>query len=556
MSAPCPVRPWTHLRRWGWCLVLIALLAAGGAGPTAAQRFLPDDPLWTDPDRMDMPFPEPRPANQGRVGPVEFVRRMFRRDGGDPPPAANVNTVQGVPNSSWYTNRHYRDPMSKAELRRGPNASPGPAAQGPWRIEGVREGPLPRATLRDSSGRRFELLLDAADHPEMATGAAMIGSRLLHALGYNVPHYWLRTIRPDRLVPASDTSVTQAGIDSLLARAPGQGGGTYRAVVSRIPDVERRIGPFRFYGRRSDDGNDVFPHEDRRELRALRVVSAWIHHSMLRRRHTLDVGVRADGRRFIRHYLTDLHLTLGSAGAEPKPPWSGHEYLLELDQVLERIATIGLSGGDWAETVVPAWPGVGHFESGGFAPRQWRPEWPNPAFLRCTAADAFWAAKKIRHLSRDDLAAIVSSADYSSPATTNYMMQTLLLRRNAIARAYLDWGGGLARVAVEGGRLTFRDLPARYGYEADSLRRTVTWHVFKNRENGVGQRLGRSRTSRETVPIPPSRARFLRVRLQSGEGQETRVFLRRRGTPVGSLPPMSMPYEVVGIERRGRPADP
>ena len=350
-------------------------------------------------------------------------------------------------------------------------------------------------------------------------------------------------------------SVTQAGIDSLLARAAGQGDGTYRGVVSRIPDVERRIGPFRFYGRRADDGNDVFPHEDRRELRALRVVSAWIHHSMLRRRHTLDVGVRDEGRRFVRHYLTDLHLTLGSAGAEPKPPWSGHEYLLELDQVLERIATIGLSGGDWAETVVPAWPGVGHFESGGFAPRQWRPEWPNPAFLRCTAADAFWAAKKIRHLSRDDLAAIVSTADYSSPATTNYMMQTLLLRRNAIARAYLGWGGGLARVAVEDGRLTFRDLPARYGYEADSLRRTVTWHVFKNRENGVGQRLGRSRTSRETIPIPPSRARFLRVRLQSGEGQETRVFLRRRGTPVGSLPPMSLPYEVVGIERRGRPAD-
>ncbi|MFB6249189.1 MAG: hypothetical protein ABEL97_11535 [Salinibacter sp.] len=556
MRATDPLRPWTPLRSWWGRIVLsVLLLAAGGVGPAAAQRFLSDDPLWTDPDRMDMPFPEPRPADQRRVGPVEFVQRMFRGNGGTPPPAANVNTVQGVPNSSWYTNRHYRDPMSEADLRRGPDAIPGPTAKGPWRVQEVREGSLPRAVVRDSTGRRFHLLLDAADHPELATGAAMVGSRLLYALGYNVPHYWLRTIRPARLVPGPEARLTPASIDRLLARAPRRADSTYRVVLSRIPDVERRIGPFRFYGRRTDDANDVFPHQNRRELRALRVVSAWIHHSMIRPRHTLDVGVRERDRRFVRHYLTDLYLTLGSAGTEPKPPWSGHERLLELDQVLERVATIGLSGGDWAETVVPEWPGVGHFEADGFRPRQWRPAWPNPAFLRCTAADAFWAAKKIRHFSRGDLAAIVSAADYSSPATMNYMVQTLMLRRNAIARAYLQWGGGLARFAVEGRRLTFRDLPARYGHEPDSLRRTVTWHVFKNQENRVGRQLARTRTSQEAIPIPPSRASFLRVRLQSGEGRETRVFLRRRPSPVVSLPPRGMFYEVVGIERRGRPVD-
>ena len=556
MSVPCPGRSWSPLRCWGGGVVLLVLLAAGAAGPAAAQRFLPDDPLWSDPDRMDMPFPEPRPADEGSVGPVEFVRRMFRGDGRrDPRPAANVNTVQGVPNSSWYTNRHYRAPMSEAALRRGPNRTPGPARRAPWRIEDVREGDLPRAVMRDSTGRRFALLFDAPAHPELATGAAMVGSRLLHALGYNVPHYWLRTVRRSRLVPAPESTVTPAGIDSLLARAPRRADSTYRVLVSRMPDAARRIGPFRFRGRRPDDANDVFPHEDRRELRALRVVSAWMHHSMIRRRHTLDVGVREEGRRFVRHYLTDLHLTLGSAGAEPKPPWSGHEHLLEFDQVLERIATIGLSGGDWAETVVPDWPGVGHLESGGFDPRQWRPEWPNPAFLRCTAADAFWAAKKIRHFSRGDLAAIVSTADYSSPATVNYMVQTLMLRRNAIARAYLGWGGGLARFAVEGGRLTFRDLPAHYGLAPDSLRRRVTWHVFRNDEDRLGARLGRSTTSREAVPLPPSRARFLRVRLQSGEESETRVFLRRRAPAGMSLLSAGASYEVVGIERRGRPAD-
>jgi hypothetical protein len=536
-------------------LFLIGLLTTGITAPAGAQRFLPDDPLWSDPDRMDMPFPEPQSA-EGGGGPVEFVRRMFRMSTVEASPAVNVNTVEGVPNSTWYTNRHFHAPMSPEQLRRGPNASPGPSLDGAWRVDEFRAGALPGATVRDSTGRRFRLLMDASAHPELATGAAMVSSRLLHALGYNVPQYWLRSIDRDRLTPGADTAVTAAAIDSLFRRAPRRAGSTYRVLLSRIPDVERRIGPFSFRGSRVDDANDVFPHEHRRELRALRVVAAWIHHSMIRRRHTLDVGVREDNRRFVRHYLTDLHLTLGSAGADPKPRWSGHEHLLELDQVIQRIATVGLSGGDWADTVVPDWPGVGHFESGGFVPQTWRPEWPNPAFRRATPADAFWAAKKIRHLSRSDIAAIVKAADYSSPATENYIIQTLLLRRNAIGRAYLPWGGGLGRFDIEGEQLHFRDFLAHHRYAADSLTRTVTWHVFDNQENEVGRRLTRVTTEEEAIPVPPSRAAFLRVRLQSGKGGETRVFLRRTISQTTALPPMSMPYEVVGVERSGSVTDP
>jgi len=536
------------LSRWVG-LVLVGLLATGLTLPATAQRFLPDDPLWSDPDRMDMPFPEPHP-DDARSGPVEFVRRMFTFSEGPLTPAVNVNTVEGVPNSSWYTNRHYHAPMSVDELRRGPNRTPGPS-EGPWRVETFRDGRLPGATVQDSTGRRFRLLMDAKAHPELATGAAMVGSRLLYALGYNVPQYWLRSVDRDRLIPGADTTVTAAEIDSVLARAPRQGEDTYRVLVSRIPNVERRIGPFSFRGSREDDANDVFPHQHRRELRALRVVAAWIHHSMIRPRHTLDVGVREGSRQFVRHYLTDLHLALGSAGAEPKPRWSGHEHLLELDQVVQRIATVGLSGGDWAGTVVPDWPGVGHFESSGFVPRTWRPEWPNPAFRQMTPADAFWAAKKIRNVSRADLAAVVEAADYSSAATRNYMIQTLLLRRNAIGRAYLPWGGGLDRFRVRHGELHFRDVLVHHGYIPASPRRTVTWHVFHNRENRVGRRITHSQTRGDSIPIPATRAAFLRARVHTGPQEATYVFLRRTISQTASLPPMHMPYEVVGIERVG-----
>jgi hypothetical protein len=551
-SALLPVGP---ARSSGWLFLVAFVLAVGAGSPAVAQRFLPDDPLWRDPDTMDMPLPAPRSA--GEMGPLAFLSRTFGVRGGDAEPAVNVNTVGGVPNSSWYTNRHYRHSLSLAELRRGPNTEPGPVMAAPWRVLEVgRDGALPRAVVRDSTGRRFRLLFDPAAYPEMATGAAMIGSRVLYALGYNVPQHWLRRIGPDQLTPVAADSVTGGDVDSLLALTSRRSDQTYRVLATRIPGVVRRVGPFRFRGTRPDDANDVFPHEHRRELRGLRVVSAWIHHSKIRPRHTLDVGVEEDGRRFVRHYLTDLHLTLGSAGAAPKPPWSGHEYVLEWERVLQRVATLGLSGGDWAENETPAWPALGHFEAEGFNPRGWRPEWPNPAFQRCTPADAFWAAKQVRHLSRADLAAIVGTAEYSSPSVTNHVTLALVRRRNAIARAYLHWAGGLDRFRVRDGRLHFQDLRARYGLAPDSVRRAVTWDVFDNQRGEAGDRLVRTQSARESIALPASRAAFLRATLRTPGYGRTRVFLRRTGavpaaSASGAGGARAAAYEVVGVERTG-----
>jgi hypothetical protein len=313
----------------------------------------------------------------------------------------------------------------------------------------------------------------------------------------------------------------------------------------------RRIGPFQFRGTRPDDPNDVFPHEDRRDLRGLRVFCAWLHHSKIRSHHTLDVGIEEDGHRFVRHYLTDLHLTLGSAGASPKPPWSGHEYVLELDRVVERVATLGLSGGDWTRADPPDWPALGHFGAGDFDPRAWRPEWPNPAFQRADASDAFWAAKQVRRFSRADLEAIVGTAQYSSPPVANYVVLSLLQRRNAIAQAYLRWGGGLDRFAVRQGRLTFADLPARYGFAPDTLRRAVTWHVYHNDRERVGDQLTASWSRAESVPLPASDAAFLRVMLRTPGVGTTWVYLRRTWSGPAATAVRRHNYEVVGVERTG-----
>lgn len=533
------------------CLILLLTgIAVGGGLPAVAQRFLPDDPLWHDPDRMDMPLPEAKPAATG-IRPLEFLRRSVQGAEDAPVPAKNVNTVGGVPNSSWYTNRHYRYPMSRAALRRGPNREPGPSRGAPWRVLKLpADGALPTAIVRDSTGRRFRVLFDAPAHPEMATGAAMISSRLLHALGYNVPQHWLRRIRAEQVVPTPDSGVTQTLVDSLFSAAAQRPDGSYRALVTRIPNVERRIGPFRFEGTRPDDANDVFPHEDRRELRGLRLIAAWIQHSKLRPRHTLDVGVRVEGRRFVRHYLTDLHLTLGSGGAVPKSRWSGHEHVLELDRVFERIGTLGLSGGEWAETTLPDEPAVGHFSADGFNPSTWRPEWPNPAFRRAGPADAFWAAKQVRHFSREDLKAIVATAEYSSDDASEYVLRTLLKRRDAIGRAYLDWGGGLDRFEIQSGRLGFEDLRADYGLAPDTLRRTVTWRAYDNQKDEVSPALTQTESRRESVPLPDYSVPYLRATLAVPQVGTTYVYVRQtkqgRASPGGT-----MRRRVVGVDRTG-----
>ena len=53
--------------------------------------------------------------------------------------------------------------------------------------------------------------------------------------------------------------------------------GSMRATASRYVDGEP-VGPFRYYGTRTDDPNDVIDHEQRRELRGLRLFAAWLNH--------------------------------------------------------------------------------------------------------------------------------------------------------------------------------------------------------------------------------------------------------------------------------------
>ena len=96
----------------------------------ASPKFYADDPVWIERDTQDASSIKPLEVDL-------FVDLTTNIVAGQETPvsrrAANVNTVDEVPNSSWFTNRLGYRPMSPEEIAKGPNTTNGPAA-GAWTI--------------------------------------------------------------------------------------------------------------------------------------------------------------------------------------------------------------------------------------------------------------------------------------------------------------------------------------------------------------------------------------------------------------------------------------
>lgn len=529
--------------RLGIALVWGFVIAGVLASPAHGQRFLADDPLWEDPDRLDMPVPAPQTGAES----VRFLTNTFAESRGPDGPAMNVNTLGEVPNSSWYQNRHYAHRMSRRALHEGPTRG-NPAPAPPYHVVGVRSvQPVLDVEIRDARDVSFTLRFDPPGHAAMSTGAALVANRAYYALGYNVPSMHPVTFGSDDLRVDSVSATDESRFWDALEAAPTVAPGTYRAAAYRIPEtVVQRLGPFRFAGTRPDDGNDVFPHQRRRELRGLHVAAAWLNHTGIRASRTLDVAVRVEGRTFVRHYITSTFEALGSARGGPKEPWMGREYLVEINPVLLRMGTLGLSGGDWVNLEYPAVDAVGRFGARQFKPDRWRPEHPNPAFSQRDSADTFWMARQIADFTDAEIRSLVSAAAYPEQTTEDYITTVLSRRRDSIATAYLGYGGGLDRFYVSDEALHFTDLIVRYLPRRAPLLRTVRWHRFSNEENRVTTDLGFFPVTDTAVPLPGGNAPYLRARIATPAKGYTDVYLRLQA---GSPAAPRARYEVVGIER-------
>ena len=104
----------------------------------------------------------------------------------------NVNTLDEVPDSSWFTNRHGTRRMTIEELARGANLDGPPGTDEEWTvIKGKSQGITPGFQIIDAKGNRYVIKLDPVKVPELSSAAEAIASKIHYAAGYNVPQNYI-----------------------------------------------------------------------------------------------------------------------------------------------------------------------------------------------------------------------------------------------------------------------------------------------------------------------------------------------------------------------------
>jgi hypothetical protein len=537
-------------------LAVIGLAIGLATNHAAAQTFYPDDPLPREPT----PLPAPDPGRRNLSVLLEAAAATFGRPGERHPgngviAAQGVNTLGEVLDGAWYVNRHGRTRMSAEELRRGSGNDQPPSTTGPWHVLLLKNDDVrPTIVFRDENNRVYRLRFDSRGAPELATGAEMISSRFFHALGYHVPETYLAMVDRERLVVETNaTEVTSnAGvrpllsrqIDRLLAGVERRTDGRYRATVLKVPtEAISLVGPYQLFGTRSDDPNDIVPHEHRRDLRGLYVFAAWLNHTHMDALHTFDIVAQREGEPpYIRHYLLDFMATLGSGLSGQKAVWEGHDPVYGQKTTLQNIAGFGLYTPAWMRASYPDLPAVGRLESETFEPGTWTPLYDLAPFANRLPDDTFWAARQVMAFTDDDIRAIVQVAQYSNPAVDRWIADCLIDRRNRIGRVYLTRVLPLDDIAVRGTELAYVDLAAQYKF-AEPRPFRVDWAMFDNKAGKPAALLATT----EGHQIPPE---------ASGvpDGSYVLAHIRMDGTSAGTAVNVVLRREtsglrVVGIDR-------
>lgn len=527
---------------------LVTMLIVAGTLPAGQERsgprFYSDDPIARAPDTQDASKAQPRDLALYYDAIINLFGRPGKQEVGR---AASVNTIDEVPDSSWFTNRIGTRSMTADEMMRGPNDDRGPAP-GALTVTRKSGGVSPGFTITDARGQRYFIKFDPPGYPELGTASEVIVTRLFHAIGYFVPQASLSTLRSQDLVIAPDAQVRTVGggrrpmrrsdIDEQLRQAHRNPDGTYRVVAGEaLPGTP--LEGFKYEGTRSDDPNDVIPHEDRRELRGLRVFSAWVNHTDAKAINSLDTLVTEGGRGYIRHHLIDFNAALGSAGIGPRDRRDGYEYVAETGPALPALPAFGFVIRPWMTIRYPTYRGVGRFESARFVPEQWRPRVPNPAYVRSRPDDTFWAARKLMAMSDELIRAAVRTGQLSDPAAEKYLTDALIERRNKIGRAWLTAVNPIVDPALAAdGTLTFGNAAVTHGFAAAPGGYATVWHSYDNssgRTTRLGEAAAASARMRPAFSIP-SDASFIRVDLRatapptpslSAWGEPVHAYFRR-----------------------------
>jgi hypothetical protein len=546
-------------RRWAAAAAVGGLcIAAESPTRSAQQQFFPDEPVWVDDDRaFDASNVVPLEDTNG----YDFVVNTFAKPGERRDVRAlNVNTVDEVPDSSWFTNRIGRRDLSVAEVVKGPDRVADVTFEG-WVVSGGKStGVQPGFRMTDPGGQLYQIEVDPPSNPELASSAEIIGTAFYHAIGFNTVEVYRAELDRAALVISERATIRdplngkrrrlrKSDLDAVFERAARGSNGRYRVLVSRFA-TGKPLGNFRYYSTRPDDPNDIVPHEHRRELRGARVFGAWLNHDDSRGINSLDMLETTDGRAWLKHYMFDFGSILGSATIFAQRHRAGNEYIYEARPGWLTLATLGFYARPWMLIDYPEVPpSIGRFEAQAFEPEKWKPEYPNPAFENMRPDDAFWAARIVARFTDEMVAAVVAKAQYSDPRATEYMTRTLITRRDKVVATWLNQVCPVVspRLLADG-VFTFENatVDARAATPADSYQ--LQWFRF---DNATGTRI--SVGDAQVVSEPASRApahllgsgEFVGVAITArhpvyrGWARPATFFFRRSGQE----------WSLVGVER-------
>jgi hypothetical protein len=536
-------------------LPLCTLVVAVGLQVMTAQTpgsppFRADDPKMIDrDDAMDASGFAERELSES----FDLLANQFASPGDRTPMRAlNLNTIDEVPNSSWFTNRIGAREMSIGEIVRGANTFD-PRDARDWNTWVVTRGKGPggfqpgfRAERPGDPGHVYQLEVDPKAHPRLSTGAEFIGTLIYHALGYFVQDFYLIKVHPDDITISEKAMIRDASgerrftahdLHNILRVAATDSDGNIYMSAARFEGKD--VGNFEYHGTRSDDPNDIYPHEHRRELRANRVFAAWLAHDDSRAINTRNIKVEAGGRAYVRHYMHDFGAILGSSTRFPEPAVSNHEHYIEKRTSLLELFTLGLYTPRYLRVKgphdVPA--SVGRYESASFDPERWKANYPNTAFDNMQADDAFWGARLVSRFSDEAIQAIVEQAGYDDPDAVQYLVRTLIRRRDIVARTWLTRVNPIVAPSLSAsGALTFTNA-AVAARVATGGAYTIAWSSFDN-ATGVSARVAVEKQSDTKGNAPPAllaNAEYIAATIWSEHpehpewAQPVRVYFRRDG---------------------------
>lgn len=535
--------------------VAIILMIAGGAVSTVSPHFYRDDPIAREPESQNASSAAPSEIGQM----YEMVHNLLVQPGYKPSDlrAQDLNTVDEVPDSSWFTNRVGARRLTIDEIVRGPvaGAPPDPSR---WVI--FREktsGVHPGVTARDAKGETWFVEFDPAYYPEAATGAVVMATRFFWALGYNQVESFLTTFDPKRVEfdpkatlrrpNGKRTPFTHDDLNAILEKVASRPDGTYRVVAGRLLPG-KVLGNFRYEGTRPDDPNDLVPHERRRELRALRVFGAWLNLTDLKSANTLDTLVEENGRSYVKHWLQDVGSTFGMCNDlhEWDLSW---EHFYQTGTTMKRLASFGFALSPWQTVNYVEAPSIGKFEGDRFDPRTWRPQTPTTAYMELRDDDAFWAAQRVAAFSDEMIRTIIHTGEFSDATAEKALGDIVIRRRDKIVRTYLPAVNPIVAPRLDaGGRLTFENAAAGADVARSPQTYRASWFEF---DNATGSTRPLSTTTSATTTmnaptgLPVTVGSFVAVNISAEDSEyqawrkPVRAYFRRD----------SSEWKLVGFER-------